>query len=86
MIACIEDPVVIKKILDHPEKQAVPEQGQLPQSRAPPSVLMVCEAKTTFFKVRHTAAGVRFVKIRGLAKKAGEFDGIWRMTKHCERN
>ena len=36
VIACIEDPVVIKKILDHLEKQAVPEQGQLPQSRAPP--------------------------------------------------
>jgi hypothetical protein len=36
VIACIEDAMVIKKILDHLEKQAVPEQGQLPQSRAPP--------------------------------------------------
>jgi len=36
VIACIEDAVVIKKILDHLEKQAVPEQRQLPESRAPP--------------------------------------------------
>ena len=36
VIACIEDAVVIKKILDHLQKQAVPEQRQLPESRAPP--------------------------------------------------
>ncbi len=35
-IACIEDPVVIKKILDHLDKKAPTEQGRLPQSRAPP--------------------------------------------------
>ncbi len=36
VIACIEDPVVIKKILDHLDKTAPTEQGRLPQSRAPP--------------------------------------------------
>ena len=36
VIACIEDPAVIKKILDHLDKTAPTEQEQLPQSRAPP--------------------------------------------------
>jgi hypothetical protein len=36
VIACIEDPAVIKKILDHLDKTAPTEQGRLPQSRAPP--------------------------------------------------
>lgn len=36
VIACIEDPAVIKKILDHLDKTAPTEQGSLPQSRAPP--------------------------------------------------
>ena len=35
-IACIEDPAVIKKILDHLDKTAATEQERLPQSRAPP--------------------------------------------------
>jgi len=36
-IACIEDPVVIKKIRDHLDKKAVvSEPGRIPQSRAPP--------------------------------------------------
>jgi hypothetical protein len=36
-IACIEDPVVIKKILDHLDsKAAASKQKRLPQSRAPP--------------------------------------------------
>ncbi len=36
-IACIEDPMVIKKILDHMNsKSAVSEKKRLPQSRAPP--------------------------------------------------
>ena len=36
VIACIEDAVVIKKILDHLDKTATTEQEPLPQSRAPP--------------------------------------------------
>jgi hypothetical protein len=36
VIACIEDPLVIKKILDHLDKTASTEQERLPQSRAPP--------------------------------------------------
>jgi hypothetical protein len=37
IIACIEDPVVIKKILNHlDEKAAVTETIQLPECRAPP--------------------------------------------------
>lgn len=37
MIACIEDPVVIKKILDHLKQQAeAKEPSPLPESRAPP--------------------------------------------------
>ncbi|MFT7528208.1 MAG: hypothetical protein ACI9LY_003369, partial [Arenicella sp.] len=37
VIACIEDPTVIKKILDHMNsKAAVSEKKRLPQSRAPP--------------------------------------------------
>jgi hypothetical protein len=37
VIACIEDPTVIKKILDHMNsKSAVSEKKRLPQSRAPP--------------------------------------------------
>ena len=41
IIACIEDPVVIKKILTHlNEKAAATESMPLPQSRAPPPVTM----------------------------------------------
>ena len=37
VIACIEDPVVIRKILDHlKEKGECPEGIRLPKSRAPP--------------------------------------------------
>ena len=37
VIACIEDPVVIKKILTHlDEKAAVTETIRLPECRAPP--------------------------------------------------
>jgi hypothetical protein len=36
MIACIEDPVVIKKILNHLDKTVPTEQTRRPQSRAPP--------------------------------------------------
>ena len=37
VIACIEDPVVIKKILTHlNEKAASADPAQLPESRAPP--------------------------------------------------
>jgi hypothetical protein len=36
VIACIEDPVVIKKILAHLDKIATTEQVPLLQSRAPP--------------------------------------------------
>jgi len=37
VIACIKDPLVIKKILDHLDKKtASDEQTRLPQSRAPP--------------------------------------------------
>ena len=36
VIACIEEPVVIRKILDHLDKAAPTEQGRRPQSRAPP--------------------------------------------------
>jgi hypothetical protein len=37
IIACIEDPVVIKKILTHlDEKAAVAETIRLPECRAPP--------------------------------------------------
>jgi hypothetical protein len=37
VIACIEDPVVIDKILTHLEKKAIGvEPAVLPQSRAPP--------------------------------------------------
>jgi len=36
MFACIEDPAVIKKSLDHLHKTAPAEQVWLPQSRAPP--------------------------------------------------
>ena len=38
IIACIEDPVVIKRILDHlKEKAETNEPGPLPESRAPPA-------------------------------------------------
>jgi hypothetical protein len=38
IIACIEDPVVIKKILDHlKEKAETNEPNPLPESRAPPA-------------------------------------------------
>jgi len=36
VIACIEDPVVIKKILNHLDKKATTEQARRPQSRASP--------------------------------------------------
>jgi hypothetical protein len=37
VIACLEDPVVIKKILTHVEKKAAMDSGvQIPDSRAPP--------------------------------------------------
>jgi hypothetical protein len=37
VIACIEDPVVIKTILDHLEKKVPVDSGvQIPDSRAPP--------------------------------------------------
>jgi len=36
VIACIEDPVVIKKILNHIDKTATAERERGPQSRAPP--------------------------------------------------
>ena len=37
VIACIEDPVVIEKILTHlDEKVSSAETGRLPESRAPP--------------------------------------------------
>ncbi|MFT5573984.1 MAG: hypothetical protein ACI9FR_002920 [Cryomorphaceae bacterium] len=36
VVACIEDPAVIKKILDHIIKTEPTEQDRLPQSRAPP--------------------------------------------------
>jgi hypothetical protein len=37
VIACIEDPVVIKTILTHLEKKAARDSGvQIPDSRAPP--------------------------------------------------
>ncbi len=40
VIACIEDPVVIKKILGHlKQKGEVREPNSLPESRAPPSDL-----------------------------------------------
>ncbi|MCP3869604.1 MAG: hypothetical protein GY703_16220 [Gammaproteobacteria bacterium] len=35
VIACIKDPRVIKKILDHLDKTATPEQKRLPQRWAP---------------------------------------------------
>lgn len=39
MIACIEDPAVIKKILDHLNEKAASEKtGLLPESRAPPQI------------------------------------------------
>ncbi len=39
MIACIEDPAIIKKILTHLDQYApLAEPTQLPQSRAPPGV------------------------------------------------
>ena len=41
VIACIEDPVVIKKILTHLKEKAAPEPaGLLPSVRAPPPVSM----------------------------------------------
>lgn len=40
VIACIEDPLVIKKILDHlREKAEMNELTPLPESRAPPTSL-----------------------------------------------
>jgi len=36
LIDCIEDSVVIKKILDHLDKKATTEQARRPQSRALP--------------------------------------------------
>jgi hypothetical protein len=39
IIACIEDPVVIKKILEHLKSKAAPRQTELPllpMARAPP--------------------------------------------------
>ena len=42
VIACIEDPVVIKKILDHLKGKAeTKEPNSLPESRAPPVDLPV---------------------------------------------
>ena len=39
VIACIEDPVVIKKILTHLKEKTAPEPAELlPESRAPPQV------------------------------------------------
>jgi hypothetical protein len=38
VIACIEDPLVIKKILDHlKQKDKASEPNPLPESRAPPA-------------------------------------------------
>jgi hypothetical protein len=38
VIACIEDPVVIKRMLDHPKQKAdANEPRPLPESRAPPT-------------------------------------------------
>jgi hypothetical protein len=40
VIACIEDPVVIKQILDHlKHKSEASQPGALPESRAPPAEL-----------------------------------------------
>ena len=42
VIACIEDPVVIKRILDHLKQKAdANEPSPLPESRAPPTSLFV---------------------------------------------
>ena len=38
VIACIEDPVIIQKILEHlKQKEGVNEPNALPESRAPPA-------------------------------------------------
>ena len=40
VIACIEEPEVIKKILAHiKQKESATESGRLPESRAPPADL-----------------------------------------------
>ena len=46
VIACIEDPAVIKKILDHLDKTAITEQERLPQSRAPPQACLFNRSPT----------------------------------------
>jgi hypothetical protein len=46
VIACIEDPVVIKKILDHLDKTAPTEQARRPQCRAPPQTRLFTRSPT----------------------------------------
>jgi hypothetical protein len=48
-VACIEDPVVIQKILDHlKQKAGANESSPLPESRAPPLGLFACQKPRPF--------------------------------------
>ena len=54
-MACIEDPGVIKRILDHLKQKAdANEPSPLPRSRAPPMGLFACQ-KTRPFDARRCA-------------------------------
>jgi len=63
VIACIEDPVVIKKILNYLDKKATTEQARRPQSRALPQTSLSgkCGAITRFWRLCHPTGSLPIV-------------------------
>ncbi len=72
VIACIEDPVVIQKILDHLKNKAEPsETTQLPKSRAPPMAL---------FTWQKTDRSIQ----KGCAVSRGKIPACWESRRWCK--
>jgi hypothetical protein len=54
VIACIEDPAVIEKILTHLQEKVVSgPKDLLPQSRAPPAGLFESDTLRTYCSIKH---------------------------------
>jgi len=70
IIACIEDPVVIKKIFTHLEKVVSVETGLLPEGRAPPPVSMQRTGRQASGPVRLTLKSRLFNSSCDFAKAA----------------
>jgi hypothetical protein len=89
VIACIEDPVVIKQILDHLKHKAeTSESRALPESRAPPAELPPglsdCRARKPTIPIkmlrsrrRGRGSPCRVAGMSWLRRKEGEFSAHW---------